>query len=194
MRCISSYESYSIQVEEPDEEIVTVGGGQAKSIVRKKPVIADFQKTGLLDHEIEAALETFNFSGIPEGVSPLTRVSVFDTEMYAQANFKADVRDQRQAEIDARLRELSEIFPNDFIIVEHPAAARPWGKYDEQDLETILVLQEQTGISPETIRLYETEHLNRPQVIEAMWRLEDPEGAVELFGASEAEEQIAVSA
>jgi hypothetical protein len=187
MRCLSPSANYSIQVFEADEtqNIVTDGKGMTRYIARSKPVVADFQKTGLLDHEIEAVLEKFNFSGLPEGVHPLTRVSVFDTEIYVMARYKENERESMLKEIDTRLRELSEIFPNDFIIVDHPHAAKPWNKYDEHDLKEILSLQEQTGIAPETVRLYETENLNRPEVIEAMWRLEDPEGAAEKFGAEE---------
>lgn len=189
MRCLSPAEGYSIQVFEPDEtlNIVTDNKGMSRYIGRSKPVVANFYKTGLLDHEIEAALERFNFSGLPEGVHPLTRVSVFDTEIYALANFKPDVRDEETRKLDERLRELSEIFPNDFIVVDHPHAEKPWNKYDEHSLKEILKLQEQTGISPESIRLYESENKDRPEIIEAMWRLEDPEGAAEKYGAVEGE-------
>jgi hypothetical protein len=196
MRCLSPAEGYSIQAFEPDEtlNIVTDNKGMSRYISRSKPTICNFYKTGLLDHEIEAALERFNFSGLPEGVHPLTRVSVFDTEIYALANYKPDEREEEMRKLDERLRELSEIFPNDFIVVDQPKAEKPWPQYDTQSLEDLLKLQEQTGISPEKVRLYESENANRPEVIEAMWRLEDPEGAAERFGVEEGETVAEVSA
>jgi hypothetical protein len=189
MRCISPSENYSIQVFEADDSqnIVTDNKGTTRYIARSKPVVADFQKTGLLDHEIEVALEKFNFSGLPEGVHPLTRVSVFDTELYCIANYKEKDRADKQDEIDSRLRELAELFPTQFVVVDHPAAAKPWENYDEQNVEEILTLQKLTGRSPEVVRLYEIENQNRQEVIEAMFRLEDPEGAEREFGPEEVE-------
>jgi DNA-binding transcriptional MerR regulator len=183
LRCLSSHAKYSIQVIEGDEEIVVDPRGHATTVSRRKPVIANFDKTGLLDYEIEAALENLTFTGIPDGVNPLTRVSTFDTEAYCESRYGDDKelseterehKAEMQEKIDQRLRKLQARHPNEFIIVEAPRHETPWSNYDEQDVETILKLQEQTGISPEKVRLYELENQNRPEVIEAMERLEDP--------------------
>lgn len=189
MRCLSPYAVYSIQVFEADEQIVVDQRGAAKTVVLSKPVIADFDRAGLLDHEIEAALESFNFSGLPEGVNPLTRIAVFDTEAYVQ-RFKAEDRAEMLEKIDARLRELQEIHPGEFIIVEQPEAAKPWPTYDEDSVEDIIRFQARLQVNPETVRIYETENENRPEIIEAMLRQEDPELAEAQFGPADQEIEV----
>lgn len=179
MRCISPHAKYSIQVIEAEEQIVVDARGMAMSHVLKKPVIANFDKTGLLDYEQEAALMAFDFSGLPDGVNPLTRIAVFDSEFYVEANFPPDKRDSMLVQIDARLRELEEKNPGQYIIVDPPQAEKPWPRYNDYDVEKILAFQEALGVPPEKIRLYELENDNRPEVIDAMLRLEDPQYAAQ---------------
>lgn len=181
MRCLSPHQSYSIQVIEGQEQIVVDARGYAMTHTLGKPVIANFDRSGLLDHEIEAALTNFNFSGLPEGVNPLTRISVFDTEAYCE-QFPKDKRDELQVQIDQRLRELQERHPSEFIIVESPVAAKPWGSYDEDTIEDIVKFQERLEIEPELIRLYESDNQKREEIIEAMFRIESPEAAEAIFG------------
>lgn len=192
MRCIAPSPGYSIQVFEAEEQVVVDARGHATTIVLKKPVIANFERQGLLDNEIEAALERFNFSGLPEGVSPLARIGCFDTEAYV-ARFKPHERDELLVQIDARLRELSDQFPNEFIIVDPPEAPKPWPSYDETDVEDILKFQEALKMSPETIRLYEEEHLNRAEIVDEMLSLENPEYARER-AEGDGEKRISVQA
>jgi hypothetical protein len=174
MRCLSPHTQYSIQVIEGNEQVVVDARGYAQSITLNKPVIANFQQGGLLDYEIEAALEYFNFSGLPEGVNPLTRIATFDTEGYVE-RFPQDQRDEMLIQIDARLRELQERHPGEFIIVEPPQVAKPWPSYDKDSVEDVLKFQERLQINPETIRLYESENQNRQKIIDAMFALENPE-------------------
>lgn len=176
MRCLSPHSNYSIQVFEGEEQVIVDARGFAQSHVLKKPIVADFRQGGLLDHEIEAALEFFNFSGLPDGVNPLTRVSSFDTEAYAET-IPAARRDEMLVQINERLRELQARHPGEFIIVEQPVKERPWPSYDETAVEDILKLQEVLRMRPEDIRLYEIENANRPEVVAAMLALEDPEGS-----------------
>ena len=185
MRCLSPFARYSIQVFEGKEQVVVDARGFAQSIVLEQPVIANFDKSGLLDWEIEAALTSFNFSGLPEGVNPLTRISVFDTEAYCQ-RFPKDRRDEMQVQIDARLRELEEINPSEFIVVDPPVKPKPWPSYDENKVTDILKFQEALQFSPEAIRLYEEENQNRPKIVYAMLQLEDPDGA-EVYASQNAE-------
>ena len=188
MRCLSPSPRYSIQAFEGAEQIVVDARGFATTIVHEKPVICDFHQGGLLDHEIEAALENFNFSGIPEGVNPLTRVSFFDTEAYGE-RFKPDVREAKVASIDVRLRELADIYPSEFIIVDTPASAKPWPSYDTDTAAEIKEFQQRLGISPEVVRLYETENKNRKGIVAAMLRLENPEAAEEQYGTEVEDEE-----
>lgn len=186
MRCLSPHGGYSIQILEGNEQVVIDARGYAQTITLNKPVIANFDKSGLLDHEIEAALFMFNFSGLPEGVNPLTRISCFDTEAYVE-QYPKDRRDELLVQIDSRLRELQERHPSEFIIVESPQAARPWPSYDDDTVEDVLKFQERLRINPQTIRVYEVENQNRPEIVEAMLRIEDPEGADALYGSVDEE-------
>lgn len=177
MRCISPSRNYSIQVFEAKEQIVMDARGHATMIVLDKPVIANFEGQGLLDWELGPALETFNFSGLPEGVNPLSRISVFDTEAYVASRPEVeddpDAQAKMQEKIDTRLRKLQARFPSEFIIVEKPASAKPWPTYDTDSAEDILAIQTRLGISPEAIRLYELENQRRSEVIEAMQAIEE---------------------
>lgn len=180
MRFISRHEQYSIQVIEGKEQIVTDPRGYAQTITLAKPVVANFEKSGLLDHEQELALMTFNFSGLPEGVNPLTTISVFDSEMYVEQNFEEEERDAMNQRIVARLIELSEKHPSQFIPAPQPLAPRPWPSYDGMEADEILRTREILDAPPEAIRLYELENAEirdkpvREEIVEAMLDLEDP--------------------
>lgn len=184
MRFISRHEQYSIQVFEGKEQIVTDPRGYAQTITLAKPVVANFEKSGLLDHEQELALLTFNFSGLPEGVNPLTTISVFDSEMYVDANFEEEERDAMDAKIVARLLELSERHPSQFIPAPQPLAPRPWPSYDGMDADEVLrtreILATEANNMAEAVRLYELENEEvrdvpvRQEIVEAMLDIEDP--------------------
>lgn len=192
MRCISPISRYSIQVFEAQENIVLDARGYAHQQVLKKPVIANFDTTGLMDHEIDEALTHFSFVGLPEGVSPLSKVSVFDTEAYCQ-QYPENERDERQIQIDNRLRELSGMFPSEFRIVEMPRKTKPWERYDEASAEDVVKMVGLLGYrkTAEHVRLYESENKNRPEVIEAMERIEDPTGAAIKYDAPAEPEEVA---
>jgi hypothetical protein len=164
-RCVSPSTNYSIQLIEGDERVVMDQKGIARSVVLQKPIIAEFQQGGLLDYEIAEALERFNFSGLPDGVNPITRLSVYDPE--AEAFAKGWTKEELDA-AKARLRHLAEIDPGHFIIVEKPAEAKPWGKYDEMEAEDVIAAVVNLGYDPEAVRKYEHENAGREEVIEAM--------------------------
>lgn len=173
MRCLSPFARYSIQVFETKERVMQDQGGYAISVPLQKGVNAQFDKLGLLDHEADLVLATFNFGALPEGVHPLTRVGVFDTEAYCLDHYDdPKERAEMLAAIDKRLRELQEKFPSHFIVVDTPAAPKPWPTYDEESVEDILKLQERLAYSPELVRRYEEENDGREEIIEAMEALE----------------------
>lgn len=191
MRCISPHGRYSIQVFEGQTRVGVDQAGIMHSVELSKPVVADFEQGGLTEWEIEAALMSFNFAGVPDGVNPLTRVSVFDTEAYVQ-RFPEGERALKQEAIDNRLRELQEQHPSEFVIVEKPAAQAPWPSYDTDTIEEIVALQKRTGISPEAVRLYEHENQGRQAVIDVMTAIEEGrDGELEVVSVEEA---ITVSA
>ncbi len=192
MRCISPYGRYSIQVFEGQSRVGVDMAGVMHSVELTKPVVADFEQGGLTEWEIEAALMSFNFAGVPDGVNPLTRVAVFDTEAYVQ-QFPESERDEKLAAIDARLRELQQRHPSDFVIVEKPAAPKPWPSYDSDTPSEIVALQKRTGISPEAIRLYEYENGGRQVIIDLMTEIEEGREPADLEVVS-VEEAITVNA
>lgn len=182
MRCLSPHANYSIQVFEGKEEIVRDPRGYAQTLVLEQPVVADFQQGGMLDHEIEVALEMFNFSGVPEGINPLTRVATFDTEAYVQ-RLPKDRQDSVLVKMDERMRELSTtLAAGEFVIVETPRQSVPWPSYPDCSAEEVLALYERLkgpAGKPlaERIRLYELENDNRDEIVKAMLMVEDPEAA-----------------
>jgi hypothetical protein len=171
MRCISPHSRYSINVFDAEEQIVTDSRGYAHSRPVGLRVIANFDQTGLLEHEIEVALSSFNFSGLAEGVNPLSKIGVFDTEVYCLRYAEKD-REELQAQIDERLRLLQSQNPSQFIIVDTPKAPKPWAKYDGDSVEGVLAVQQATGTSATVVRRYEQENRNRDEIIEAMTLLE----------------------
>jgi hypothetical protein len=193
MRCLSPHSKYSIQVIEADEQVVTNPGGFAQLIPLKKGIVANFRVSGLLDHEAEYALMNFGFTGLPDGINPLSRVAVFDTEEFAES-LPAAERDALVVQIEQRLEVLAER-NNEFAIVPMPRAERPWPSYDEFDVEDILKFQERLRMSPDKIRLYELENANRPEIVLAMLRKSDPEAAkaFEAESAGGSDESLAPS-
>ncbi len=185
MRCISPHGRYSIQVIEGEEQVGLDARGIMHSVELRKPQIANFEQGGLLEWEIEAALINFNFSGIPEGINPLTRVSTFDTEAFVQKVADPTARQELQDRLDERLRHLSKLYPSEFIIVEKPAAPTPWPSYDTDSIQDIVAFQARLGISPEAIRIYEYENQNRQAVIDVMTDIEEGrEGELEVTDIS----------
>lgn len=174
MRAISPFSRYSIQIVEGVEQVVVDQRGLATSVVLNKPVIGDFEVSGLLDHEIEAALMRFNFSGLPEGVSPLTKLAVYDTEIAAK---QGKWSEEFTKTVEDRLMELSEMHPGEFIVIDVPNHNRPWPSYDEDSVEEILAFQSRLRISPESVRLYEEENGERAVIIEAMLEAQANEAA-----------------
>jgi hypothetical protein len=179
MRCLSPHSNYSIQVFEGQEQIMMDARGFSQTITVKKPVVANFETSGLTEYELEAALMSFNFSGIPDGVNPLTRVAVFDTDLYIEQQLAADEEldkeflNELRERMENRLRKLQARHPSEFIIVDPPAHEIPWPTYDEDSVEEILAARERFRFSPQAIRLYELENKGRTEIIEHMTALEE---------------------
>jgi hypothetical protein len=169
MRALSPYARYGIQLFGAREKVVTIEGGYSQYQVLEEPVVAQFDKLGLMDHEADLALKSFDFSGLPEGVPPLSRVGVFDSEAFCLRRYdNEDERKSMQVQIDSRLRELQPRNPNDFIVVDTPLAEKPWGSYDKDSTDDIITLQERLEVDPTWVRRYEEENQNRIEIIEAM--------------------------
>lgn len=170
MRCISPHAGYQIEVFSPRVKRMPDRTGVLHEFYDGESHSARFDRGGLLDHEIELALESFTFSGLAEGVNPLTHIGVYDSEAYVQ-QFPAEEREDLQDRIDARLRELQVRNPSQFICVDQPAAQKPWASYDNETAEEIIDLQPRI-CSPEVVRRYEFENEGREEILGAMEALE----------------------
>ena len=157
MRAISPIANYGIQLIEAIPKRGMDSTGTIVEYSDSKPVHAQFTRGGLTEWEQIAALEHFDFSGLPEGVNPLTRVSVYDTEAAVAHIASPEERIALQGVLDQRLEHFSTMFPSDFMIVEKPPVPKPWPSYDGDSIEKVIQIQEATQYSPEAIRLYEME-------------------------------------
>lgn len=187
-RFISPYPRYSVQVIEGAEEIMADRRGTAFTHTLQKPVIAEFETGGLFDHEVEAAFERFNFSGLPEGVNPLSKIAVYDPEAQAVAH---NWPDELRHEVERRLMKKAEVAPGDLIFVPSLRAAKPWPSYDGDSVDEILAAQDRFGYDPELVRVYEQENLDREEIVKAMLAKE-PGSGEEIAAA--AQEAISVNA
>jgi len=168
-RFISSHSRYTVAVDPGVERMITDQRGVTMLHKESEPVIAQFEQSGMRDHEIQSALERWTFSGLPEGVNPLTRIGVYDPEAQAIA---ADWTDEQRQKVERKLWLQAQDHPGDLAFVLSPRQPLPWPSYDSDTPEEILQFQERLGIDPEHVRRYEEENQTRPEIIAAMWELE----------------------
>jgi hypothetical protein len=172
MRAISPHGRYSIQLVESHPKRGVDRTGTLVEYADTKPILAQFEQSGLMDWEAAAALESFNFSGLAEGVHPLSTVGVYDSELAVQFIADPKEREAKLLLIEQRLTELQAQFPTQFIIVEKPQSAKPWPSYDDTEVEDIVSTMALTGVSPQTVIAYEMEHAQRGEVLDLMDELQ----------------------
>jgi hypothetical protein len=135
---------------------------------------AEFTRGGCPEWAKQIAYETFEFRGLPDGVSRDYRLGVFDSFQAQQDNNWSD--DDRQ-EVERKLVERAGA-SRDFIIVSKPKIPAPWSSYDELTVhgrrtaahvaEKIVQIVRDTGVNPDSVLQYELENANRPEVVEAV--------------------------
>jgi hypothetical protein len=159
-------------------------GPDGKMVPEQRELVAKFSPDLRTDADLAFAKSTFNFRGLPirEGgqeISPAYRVSVFDSEVAALQN--GWTSDEEALVVEA-LRAAS---PSPMFAEIVPVAAeKPWNGYDELvDADRIVELALAIDADLDKVAQYETENLNREDVIEAL------KAAV-----AEADETIIVSA
>lgn len=177
-RAISIHGRYELQLIEAPVKRGLDQSGNVVEYADGKPVNAQFAKTGLTEHEQLAALEHFSFSGLPEGVNPLSTISVWDSEA---EGIRLGWSPEFQETIDKRLRHLATQNPGSVLVVDPPAKQSPWGRYDEQDVATIFRLFEATGADLEVVRLYEYENQGRQEIIEACEAITEGRATIQDF-------------
>jgi len=168
-RFISLHSRYSVAVDPGVERMITDHRGVTMLHRESEPTIAQFEQSGMRDHEIQEALSRWTFSGLPEGVNPLTRIGVYDPEANAIA---ADWDDEARKRVERKLWLQAEDHPGDLAFVLSPRQPLPWPSYNTDTPEEILTFQERLGIDPENVRRYEEENQARPEIVAAMWELE----------------------
>lgn len=168
MRAISPHPRYSLQIIEAPVKRGTDRDGNVVEYQDTKPIIADFQQVGLHEWEQVAALQHFSFSGLPEGVNPLSTVSSWDSE--AQAISRGWTPEQLEA-VDKRLLLLASQSPSSVLVVPKPTTPAPWPSYDSQGVSEVLDTLVITQLDPQDCRKYEVEHQNRPEVVDLFERL-----------------------
>lgn len=177
-RAISPHGKYELQLIEAPVKRGLDQSGNVVEYAESKPINAQFAMTGLTEYEQLAALEHFSFSGLPEGVNPLSTVAVWDSEA---EGIRQGWSPEMQEQIDKRLRHLATMNPASCLVVDPPEKSSPWKKYDEQSIATIFRLFSETGAEPEVVRLYEFENQGRPEIIAACEAIAEGRATVEDF-------------
>ena len=168
-RFISPHSRYTVAVDPGHERLVIDQRGTSFLHKESDPEIAQFEQSGMRDHEIQMALEKWTFSGLPEGVNPLTRIGVYDPEANAIA---ADWTDEQRQAVERKLWFQALDHPGDLAFCLSPRQPMPWPSYDTDTVEEITEFQARLGIDPEIVRRYEEENQARPEIVAAMWELE----------------------
>jgi hypothetical protein len=165
MRAISPHGRYSIPLTRGKVVRGVDKTGTLQEYEEGETTIANFEMAGgLTDKEQAVVLASFNFSGVPEGVNPLSTVGTYDTEARrVLEGWSDDYHDQ----VCQRLRELAALDNVHFIIVDADLAVKPWPTYDEDSIEEILAFAERLDLA-EAVRVYESENKNRAQIIAAL--------------------------
>lgn len=168
-RFVSPHVRYGVAIDPGSERLLQDKRGNSFLHQDSDPQIAQFEQSGLRDHEIAFAFERWTFSGLPEGVNPVTRVGVYDPEANAIA---ADWSDEQRQAVERKLWFEAEAHQGDLAFVPSPRARIPWPSYDADSVEEILALQARLQISPGEVRSYEEENEGREEIISAMWEAE----------------------
>ena len=171
-RFISPHARYTVAIDPGVTKLITDARGNTFMHAESDPQVAQFEQSGLRDHEIQVAFERWTFSGLPEGTNPLTRIGVYDPEAQSIAS---DWTDEQRSTVERKLWVESQNHPGDLAFVLTPRKVSPWPSYDTDSVEEILTFAERLQVDPEQIRAYESENQNRPEITEAMTKLGETE-------------------
>lgn len=159
-----------------------------------KQLKAVFVKGAIPAWATDIGLQTFDFKGLPIGISPEQRLSFFDThQAQAQDDWTNEEREIVEDFLRQRVEEVG--VGAGFVIVEQPKLAAPWPTYDritihgqrkaEHVAAKIVEMVSELGIDPAGVIAYERQERNNPIVIAELEKLLDPteEQAEELVEA-----------
>lgn len=165
MRAISPHANYKIQIVEAMSQKGVDRTGVVQEIVTQPPVLLEFEHFAITPEEEAEALKAFNFSGIPEGVNPLTTLGVWDSLVYQRSH---GLTDEQRFEVENNLREKGKAQSwARFIIVDAPSAPKPWPTYDEDEPDDIVAIAQRLDLVDATVA-YERENGKREDVLEPL--------------------------
>lgn len=177
MRAISPHANFSIQIIEAVVKKGVDQRGTIQEIVEREPFIVQFEHFAITPEEESAALAAFNFSGIPEGINPLTTLGVWDSVIFQRSHQLSD--EQREA-VEAKLREKGEQQNwQRFIIVEDAKVPKPWPTFDEDDPADIVMIAERINLVDAAIA-YERENGQREEVLEGLGAAQEETKVIEV--------------
>lgn len=180
MRFVSKYKRYQINFQR--EVVQHFGTGESQEI---QPLLnCEFDRYGSMHQwEIEAALKHWKinnadgFSGMPTEadevtlVSPIPRLSVFDTDLFAASKGLDEEKKQKLEEFLLSRPEHG----IDYILIEAPALVAPWPNYDKVKgdragsvAEKIARTVAENGFDVAYVVAYERSKKNRDDVIAAV--------------------------
>lgn len=177
MRAISPHANYSIQIVEARTKKGVDRTGVIQEVIEQNPVLLQFEHFAITPEEEAAALKAFNFSGIPEGVNPLTTLGVWDSLIYQRSQ---GLSDEERIEVEKTLREKGEQQSwARFIIVDAPHAPKPWPTYDEDSEDDVVAIAQRLELV-DAVVAYEQENGQRPEVLEPLGATVEDEKPIEV--------------
>lgn len=159
MRFVAKYQKYSTQAR-VQRETVTIDG---VPMVSQEQILLDFEQGSLRPYEIDAGISELGARrGLPDGLDPSYRLSVFDTE-WAETAFNWD-EDTRAYVENFLLKNPS--FGVDYILCEEPKIPAPWPRYTEyKDMRKLTAKVVEDGFDITDVIAYERQNENRDDLI-----------------------------
>lgn len=167
MRAISSHGNYGIQIRPQYQQ----GMGDGSIQVTQQPVYAKFDPEGIiLEAEVERAEKTFSFRGRTQHIDEATPTEIYPLLSLLDTEAQGWDDDTREL-VEAELRRLAQVTPDDFFISETTPVPTPYPAWDtsaKPPFQLVAGLVEM-GIPLEDALAYERNWgSKRPEVIEAL--------------------------
>lgn len=185
MRLVSQYRNFEGPTLQKHREMVLADGQH--QVLEQGYSASPFVFGDLTEWERKQALDHWsnNMRGLGQNEEPLWRFSSYDTLVAAEQH-------EWTPEMRVKFEQVLRTSPSngvDYIIIDKPLVPKPWPKYDDLTVvgrRTIdIVCKEITdrvsdlGLDVESVKIYERENLNRPEVLAALAGLQTVEDPTE---------------
>lgn len=180
MRFISRYAKYQITAVHEQRERLTDGTYKTTA----PGFMCEFRHGDLTDAERELARKVFLWKGLPtsmggqplDPINDLHRVSAFDSR---------EAPEHLRGQVEQALLSNAAL-GHDYVLVEEVKAEAPWpayprlvaggrGRSNEWVVEQIVATVTATGVDVDKVLAYERENMNRPEVLDAVEALREPD-------------------